>query len=593
MPAARSSRRTLVLCFALACVSAPAAARAQDTLRIPATQPRVTLPAGTRVNVPAADQPAANVQGATQQLVTVPNLSGRTVDEARRLLAAAGLELGRVAEGQGTGTAGTIMQQQPRAGSGVPPKSDVRVWLVPGQQVAVQPPVLNRPPPVTRPPATQEPRRVTVPRLVGRTAQDARVALAAAGLQPGAVQALNVSGTPGTVVRQSPQAGTAVEPGSPVGLWVVAPRQATAPRDSLVRVPDLAGATVEDARERLAAAGLAVGGLADAPGTAGTPGTVARQQPAAGSGVAPATGVRLWLVPARRAVVPAIMGLPLDRAQALLRQSGLRPGDVVGTGRVIGHTFEAGASVPVGSRVNISLGVPPAPPVGQVAQRPDTPAQGETPPAQRPTPQGPVAQNPTPRPGTDAVTDATAVDSLAVPDVRLLALDEARARLEGMGLVPAFDPALADSAAWTVTTQQPGPGARVASGGIVALLLDPPAAPPAAGTTAPPPAATPATPAPGAGERTWVRRNLVWIIIAAGLLLMAVGETARRMRGARRLPPVAGVSARLRMDAPARVAVEGDPFAAGGLRFRVKPGRSAVKVADGAPLFASKEVPVD
>ncbi|HEX6912435.1 MAG TPA: PASTA domain-containing protein, partial [Longimicrobium sp.] len=274
MPAGRSSRRTLVLCFALACVVAPAAARAQDTLRIPATQPRVNLPAGTQVARPPvnAAQPPANIQGATQQLVTVPNLSGRTVAEARRLLAAAGLELGRVAEGTGTGTAGTIMQQQPRAGSGVAPRSDVRVWLVPARQVAGQPPVLTRPPPVTRPPVTQEPQRATVPRLVGRTAQDARVALAAAGLEPGAVQELNVSGTPGTVVRQSPRAGTAVQPGSPVGLWIVAPRQAAAPRDSTVRVPDLAGATVEDARERLAAAGLSVGGLADAAGTAVRPG---------------------------------------------------------------------------------------------------------------------------------------------------------------------------------------------------------------------------------------------------------------------------------------------------------------------------------
>jgi pyruvate/2-oxoglutarate dehydrogenase complex dihydrolipoamide acyltransferase (E2) component len=297
------------------------------------------------------------------------------------------------------------------------------------------------------------------------------------------------------------------------------------------------------------------------------------------------------------------MGLPLDRARAMLRESGLRPGEVAGSGRVIGHTYEAGASVPVGSVVNISLGVPPAGGVGQVASRPDPPAdetpvppaQRPTPPVQRPTPQDPVVQPPS----GPATQPAVTVDSLAVPDVRRLALGDARAALEAAGLAAAFDASLVDSATWTVSTQQPGPGARVASGGVVALLLDPPAAT-VAGTTAPVPAVpeggsgfqpSPATPP---GTESWVRRNTTLLLIAAVLLLIAAAAAgARRMRVRRQVLPIAGVSARLRMDSPARVAVDGMPFGPAALRIRVKPGRSAVRVAAGGPLFVSKEVPVE
>jgi beta-lactam-binding protein with PASTA domain len=604
-------RRTAIIGLALFCAAAPAALRAQDSAKAVSTQPRVSLPAGTRVTrpavtVPTVVRPPANIQGGDQQqLVTVPNLAGRSVDEARRLLAAAGLELGRVAEGSGSGTAGTVMQQQPRAGSVVAPRSDVRLWLVPAQVAAgpQEPSALARPP-VTRPQAAA---RATVPRLVGRTVDDARGMIAQANLEVEAVAEVAGNGPLGTVVRQLPQAGTAVAPKSGVRLWVVPARVAQQPRDPagapVVRVPSLVGSTVEDARETLSGAGLQVAGLADGPAGRGVPGTVARQEPAAGSAVLPNSGVRLWLVPARRAVVPAIMGLPLDRARAMLRESGLRPGEVAGTGRVIGHTYEAGTSVPAGSVVNISLGVPPAGGVGQVATRPDPPAdETPTPPAQRPTPpvQRPTPQDPVvPAPSGPAAQPSVTVDSLAVPDVRRLALGDARAALQAAGLAAAFDASLVDSATWTVSTQQPGPGARVASGGVVALLLDPPAAT-VAGTTAPVPTVpeggsgfqpSPATPP---ATESWVRRNTTLLLIAAVLLLIAAAAAgARRMRVRRQVLPIAGVSARLRMDAPARVAVDGMPFGPGALRLRVKPGRSAVRVAAAGPLFVSKEVPVD
>jgi beta-lactam-binding protein with PASTA domain len=535
----RFSPRSVVsrLVVAIVCAAGPAGLHGQDTLKIPSstTTPRAGAPAGTVLNRPpitVARPPAGTTAAGAgqQQLVRVPDVSGRTVDEARRLLAASGLEVGSVADGTGQGTPGTVSQQVPRAGNMVEPKSAVRLVLVPARQ---QPAITIRPP-VTVP---QQPAGVTVPRLMGRTTEDARRALAAAGLQPGAVTEVTGGGTPGTVVRQLPAAGSTAEPRSAVRLWVVPARVATQPRDTLVVVPNLAGRTRTDAQVALAAVGLRASGFGEAAGR-GTPGTVARQQPAAGAAVARGSGVQLWLVPAQVAVVPDARNPPAQN-----------------------------------------------PPV----QNP--PAQN--PPAQNPPVQRPAAQDTAPRnpPAPDSAAPVFA-DSLIVPDVRRLALADARLSLQAAGLAAAFDAALADSATWMVRAQQPAPGARLAAGGVVALLLDPPAPAAAVATVDPDPDAGIPAPSTEPAAAPWYTRRPLWIVLAVVLLLAAVAG-ARRMRGGSRPPPIASVSARVRMDEPARVAVEGAPFAPGGLRFRMAPGRTAARVSPGGSLFANKEVSVD
>jgi beta-lactam-binding protein with PASTA domain len=559
----RHSRRIALPWLALALMGAPApaAVHAQDTLKVPATTttaaPRVNLPAGTRITRPpvtttVARPPAAATVGAgVQQIVTVPDLEGRTVAEARRLLAGAGLVMGSVTDGSGSGTPGTVMQQQPRAGSAVAPKSDVRVWVVPAAVATTRPP-LNRPPvtrpPVTEPAETPQPALVTVPRLAGRTVEDARALLLRSGLEAGAVAEVAGSGEPGTILRQSPQAGARVERKSVVGLWVVAPRVAQEPPADTpapvarVTVPSVAGQSVDDARKTLAAAGLALGPLAEAAGT-GTPGTVARQLPAAGSSVAPNARVRLWLVPPRAAV----------------------PG-------------------PVATRPDPPATQPRPTQPQPTEPRPTEPVQEPVVPVTPPVTVPPVAQPAVP-------ADSTAV----VPDVRRLALPQAREALAAAGFTAAFDAALADSAGWIVSAQQPSPGGRLASGGVVALLLDPPAAAPVASAPGPQPPVADGDGSAPAAEPSLLERGWPWLALAALLLVVAAAAaSARRTARARaRVLPVTAVRARLRMDEPARVAVEGDPFGAGRLRFRMNPGRSAARVAAGEPLFVRKEVSVD
>jgi beta-lactam-binding protein with PASTA domain len=557
----RPSRATVRrLALALLCVAAPVCAHAQ-VAGPPA--PGTPTPTTTTRTRPPVDVGAITAEAAEQLLVTVPDLSGRTVSEARRMLGSMGLGVGRVSNGPaGTGAPGTIMQQQPRAGSAVAPRSDVRLWLVPAREAAAEPQgsVLSRPP-VQAP----EQARVRVPLLVGRSVEDARGMLAQVTLEVASVGEVAADGTPGTIVRQSPRAGATVAPKSGVQLWIVPERQvAVQPQEQpaasrLVRVPSVVGRTVVDAQRVIAASGLGAGPLSEAAGTS-APGTVSRQEPAAGASVAANTPVRLWLVP------PARVG-----------QVATRP--------------------------------TPAPPA---EPRPTQPRPQPTqPPVQRPTPQTPDGQTPavqTPTPAapatsTDAVTTPPATepvtapaDSAAVPDVRRMRLDEARGILAAAGLAAAFDAALADSAGWMVSAQQPGPGARLASGGVVALLLDPPASgsTPVAGTTTPqPPLGSGLQPSEAAPvvQPLWERKT-TWIALAVLLLLAAAVATAKRMR-AGKLPPVTTVSARLRMDAPARVAVEGAPFGPARLRFRMNPGRTVANVSAAGPLFVRKEVSGD
>ena len=394
--------------------------------------------------------------------------------------------------------------------------------------------------------------------------------------------------------RPRPTAPPASQPNQPPTTRPNAP--VAAAQDTLVVVPALAGITVEDARELLKNAGLAVGDLSEAGGR-GVPGTVMRQAPRAGSRVEPGSAVRLTIVEGRRSIMPAIMGLPLERAQRMLAEAGLRTGEINGTdvtsaSRVRGHTFRAGEPVRRGEAVNLWMELPEAPP-GRVARA--DPAQ-ETPAGPPPSATAPP---PRPRPAHQPAQGQPAVarvDSAAVPDVRRMALEQARAALAGAGFAAAFDPALADSAGWTVASQEPAAGARVPAGGAIALTLQAPLAAPvaAAPTTAapivPPPGSSGLQPAGGPGgpaRRTLPPGDIPWILLAL-VLLAAVGYGVRRAAARRLIVPPLRVE--LRTQPQPRSAVAGDPFTSGRLRMRLRSGTPAAAVAGAGPLFVQREV---
>ncbi len=126
------------------------------------------------------------------QLATVPDVVRRTLQEAQLALEGSGLQTGTLQEGYDEiAKAGTVIRQDPPAGSRVP--LDTPVLLL-----------------ISRGPALVE-----MPSLVGRTLADARKLLEERGLVITHVRTVaTTAAEPGTVMEQSPLAATPLRPGT-------------------------------------------------------------------------------------------------------------------------------------------------------------------------------------------------------------------------------------------------------------------------------------------------------------------------------------------------------------------------------------------
>lgn len=189
--------------------------------------------------------------------VRVPNLAGRGVDEATRLLTDVGLTL-RLDENRRSDTRvpeGRIVQQEPTAGVEARKQRTIRVWLSAGTRAA------------------------TVPTLIGNTERTARIRADQSALTIKSVAEVRLPGfAPDAVVAQAPAPSTRadavsllVNRGEPVATFVM---------------PDLIGMEGARAAEALTTQGFRVSILAPQtlPGMAA--GIVVRQQPPAGFKVA-------------------------------------------------------------------------------------------------------------------------------------------------------------------------------------------------------------------------------------------------------------------------------------------------------------------
>jgi beta-lactam-binding protein with PASTA domain len=170
--------------------------------------------------------------------IRVPDLRGLDLDRAERSLRGADLRLGAVDEQETPRERpGTVLEQRPREGAEV--RRGTRVDV----SVAVKP---------------HEPEGATVPRLEGLSLRRAENRLRDADLRLGAVDEQETPRErPGTVLEQRPREGAEVRRGTRVDLSVaVEPRE----RED-VRVPDLEGYTLAQARRRLEELGLQLGGV--------------------------------------------------------------------------------------------------------------------------------------------------------------------------------------------------------------------------------------------------------------------------------------------------------------------------------------------
>ena len=197
------------------------------------------------------------------------------------------------------------------------------------------------------------PRDEEVPSVVGLLYDDAERELSRKGFKPERGETrFHATAPTMTVLEQNPPAGSRELVGARVTLAVSGGQQ-------MGTVPTVIGMTREQAEVVLETAGFTGGEIVEQ-ASQQPRGEVIETRPAAGSQAPMSSPVTLVLSGGPSVLqVPDLVGRTLGEARRLLEQIGLVVGDVTTEGGggsiVVGHSPEAGASVPSGSRVNLRV----------------------------------------------------------------------------------------------------------------------------------------------------------------------------------------------------------------------------------------------
>ncbi len=196
--------------------------------------------------------------------VVVPELSGKTVNEASALLAETGLNL-RVEEGKRvdpTMPAGQVLAQEPRAGIRTRRERSVKVWISAGARATV------------------------VPALIGESERAAQIRVQQEGLELIAASEIRSTDYPaGVVVAQTPPAKTTA-----AQVSVLVNRGESG---ATFVMPDLIGVNGDRASDLLRARGFRVAVVGDHPYPGVPAGIVLRQNPQAGFQISPGEPISL------------------------------------------------------------------------------------------------------------------------------------------------------------------------------------------------------------------------------------------------------------------------------------------------------------
>ncbi|RKT04264.1 serine/threonine-protein kinase [Streptomyces sp. 3211.6] len=262
------------------------------------------------------------------QFTKVPNLLGKTEDQARAELSAAGLGVKKVDRKFSEAfDRGTVMDSDPAGGKKIRGNGAVTLTVSRGPEL------------------------VSVPDLKGRPLEDAKAELTKAGLAPGIVtQAFSQDVAQGSVISTDPAGGQKRAPDSAVALQVSKGRP--------VQVPSVTGQPADQARAALEALGLKVATAPDQVNSPAPAGTVANQSVAAGTQAAGGDTVTLTLSKGPRPVqVPNVAGQDVDTARKTLEALGFkvkveRP-FLSFSSTVDTQSLPAGQSAPEGSTITI------------------------------------------------------------------------------------------------------------------------------------------------------------------------------------------------------------------------------------------------
>ncbi|WP_411105969.1 Stk1 family PASTA domain-containing Ser/Thr kinase [Streptomyces sp. cmx-4-9] len=262
------------------------------------------------------------------QFTKVPNLLGKTEQQAKEQLSAAGLGVKRIdRKFSNSFDRGTVMNTDPPGGRRIRGNGAVTVTVSRGPEV------------------------VAVPLLKGRPLEQAKAELAKAGLAPGIVtQAFSQDIAQGSVISSDPASGEKRAPDTAVALLVSKGRP--------VPVPSVAGLPVEQARSGLEGLGLKVAVAPEQVNSAGAAGTVANQSVGAGTQAAAGDTVTLTVSKGPRQLpVPDVTGQDVDAARRTLEGAGFkvkvdRP-FLSFSNTVEAQSVPAGQNAPEGSTITV------------------------------------------------------------------------------------------------------------------------------------------------------------------------------------------------------------------------------------------------
>ncbi|MEU6060300.1 Stk1 family PASTA domain-containing Ser/Thr kinase [Streptomyces sp. NPDC047097] len=263
------------------------------------------------------------------QFTRVPTVLGQTQTEAEKRLADAGLDVREVKRDfSGSYDRGEVMAADPAPGERIRGNGKVTLTVSRGPEI------------------------VKVPNVRGLDLEAAKRELTAAGLAPGAVgRQFSEEVERDAVISTDPKPGSKRKPDSAVALVVS--------KGAAVEVPDLTGASPEDARSTLEDAGLKVKVAEERTHSTEDTGTVAAQSPASGGDAAEGDTVTLTLSKGPRMVeVPDVTGSNVDEATRELEGAGFEVkveksfpflGDTVD-----GQSTAGGEQAPEGSTITIT-----------------------------------------------------------------------------------------------------------------------------------------------------------------------------------------------------------------------------------------------
>ncbi|WP_330176238.1 PASTA domain-containing protein [Streptomyces sp. NBC_01498] len=194
-----------------------------------------------------------------------------------------------------------------------------------------------------------------VPSVLGQTEQAAKQRLGEAGLDARVERDFSEAYERGTVMRTEPGPRARIRGNGSVTLVV-------SRGPSIVRVPDLAGLSLAEARDALKEAGLAPGVVARTFDAETAQGDVIRSQPKTGTELRPDAGVALVVSKGRPVHMPDVTGQSEEEATAALESAGLdvkiaaeRVNSPEEEGAVAAQSAKEGARLAGGDTVTLTL----------------------------------------------------------------------------------------------------------------------------------------------------------------------------------------------------------------------------------------------